>query len=540
MTEREWAECSDPDRMLEFLYSCSSSERKFSQFAVACCRRIWYLIIDNRSRRGVDIAERFINASVTGQEWQGILQAAKEVVREARERASTEPTDALRTAAASAYAAYSAIGGDSVFEAARYAAESLANQVGTRFDGLWTTAFQAERTVQCDLLRDLFGSPYYTATIDPSWRSWKDGELVRTVEGIDNEGRFDALPHLAETLARAGCQDEEILAHCRQYRPHIRGCWVVDALLGKEPPIRIGLNSQQAWLTCPDPNPLLAFLKHRGSDRKWRLFAIACCRRISPLITDFRSRQAVEVAEQFANGHAGMEELTYAHAAADAAADKAGLVEWDAEAEANFCHTEKHSRVAAISYAAEAAASVCRQLGEPDSELECGWFYARLAVAQLAQSETVALFAKATNDAAIYALAVAKKAEVAEASHQADVLRDIFGHLFGPMTNCSAWLPFADPYLCGSPNPSSTPVRRCLLPSPLAPLLNTAWLQWNDGTVRKMAQAIYEEAAFDRLPILADALEEAGCTEANILLHCRAGGEHVRGCWVIDMLMGKE
>ena len=70
--------------------------------------------------------------------------------------------------------------------------------------------------------------------------------------------------------------------------------------------------------------------------------------------------------------------------------------------------------------------------------------------------------------------------------------------------------------------------------------LNTAWLAWNDGTIPKLAQAIYDERAFDRLPVLADALEEAGCDNADILAHCRQPGEHVRGCWVVDLLLGKE
>jgi hypothetical protein len=57
---------------------------------------------------------------------------------------------------------------------------------------------------------------------------------------------------------------------------------------------------------------------------------------------------------------------------------------------------------------------------------------------------------------------------------------------------------------------------------------------------RKLAQAIYEERAFDRLAILADALEEAGCTDAEVLAHCRGGGEHVLGCWVVDCILGKK
>jgi hypothetical protein len=61
-------------------------------------------------------------------------------------------------------------------------------------------------------------------------------------------------------------------------------------------------------------------------------------------------------------------------------------------------------------------------------------------------------------------------------------------------------------------------------------------LAWNNGTVVKMAQAIYEEHAFGRMPVLADALEEAGCDSPDILTHCRNGAEHARGCWVIDLL----
>jgi hypothetical protein len=66
-----------------------------------------------------------------------------------------------------------------------------------------------------------------------------------------------------------------------------------------------------------------------------------------------------------------------------------------------------------------------------------------------------------------------------------------------------------------------------------------SWLAWDGGTVPRLAQAIYAGRAFDRLPILADALEEAGCTDADLLGHCRGPGPHVRGCWVMDRLLGK-
>ncbi len=81
------------------------------------------------------------------------------------------------------------------------------------------------------------------------------------------------------------------------------------------------------------------------------------------------------------------------------------------------------------------------------------------------------------------------------------LLRDIFGNPFRPVVADSAWL---------------TP------------------------TVQSIAAAIYADRAFDRLPILAYALEEVGCTNADVLLHCRQPAEHVRGCWVVDLVLGKE
>jgi hypothetical protein len=64
-------------------------------------------------------------------------------------------------------------------------------------------------------------------------------------------------------------------------------------------------------------------------------------------------------------------------------------------------------------------------------------------------------------------------------------------------------------------------------------------LAWNGGTVVRLAEAIYEERSFERLPIFADALEEAGCTDHAILDHCRQDQHHARGCWVLDLILGK-
>jgi hypothetical protein len=72
------------------------------------------------------------------------------------------------------------------------------------------------------------------------------------------------------------------------------------------------------------------------------------------------------------------------------------------------------------------------------------------------------------------------------------------------------------------------------------PARDGLWLTWNGGAVVKLAQAIYNDRAFDNLSILADALEDAGCTNRHMLDHYRQSGEHARGCWVVDLLLEKQ
>jgi hypothetical protein len=221
--------------------------------------------------------------------------------------------------------------------------------------------------------------------------------------------------------------------------------------------------TEQEWLECTDPQKMLAFLRGKASDRTLRLFACACCRRIWHSLTDERSRRAVEVAEQFADGAATDEELDAAGAAAEAAMYHAAAAVYAVGDAGN---------VAML--AADAAIGAARRAAG-------GAHLAARSAAALAGEHAMA----------------AKKA-------QCELLRDI----------------------------SSNPFR----PSPALP---SAALAWSGGTVRRIAQAIYDDRAFDRLPVLADALEEAGCTDSELLGHCRGPGPHCRGCWAVDALLGK-
>ena len=111
----------------------------------------------------------------------------------------------------------------------------------------------------------------------------------------------------------------------------------------------------------------------------------------------------------------------------------------------------------------------------------------------------------------------------------AALLRDIFGNPFRPIV----WDRRADAaftMMCRKPSSD------CRHPKMV---LSRTMLRWNNGTVPKLAQAIYDKRSFDEMPILADALEEAGCADEEMLLHLRGPGPHVRGCFVLDLLLGK-
>jgi hypothetical protein len=84
--------------------------------------------------------------------------------------------------------------------------------------------------IQARFLRDIFGNPFRTVAIDPSWLT---STVVSLAEGIYTDRAFDRLTILADALQDAGCDDPDILDHCRGPGPHVRGCWVVDLVLGK-------------------------------------------------------------------------------------------------------------------------------------------------------------------------------------------------------------------------------------------------------------------------------------------------------------------
>jgi hypothetical protein len=227
---------------------------------------------------------------------------------------------------------------------------------------------------------------------------------------------------------------------------------------------RVTVVTEAEWLACTDTGPMVVFLRGKATDRKWWLFACACCRRVWHLLSDERSRRAVDVAERYADGKAGTRDKEAACAAASDAVEVVRAAYADVYEASR--HEGYHACLAGL-YAAQTAYPACLYSAAQASEA------ASLPRGGAAWAEPAAM-------------------GVVEAAH-CQVLRDIFGLLpFRPIT------------------------------------LDRAWLTWHDGLLVSMAQQMYDSRDFSDLPILADALEEAGCSNQNILAHCRSGGESIQ------------
>jgi hypothetical protein len=235
---------------------------------------------------------------------------------------------------------------------------------------------------------------------------------------------------------------------------------------------------------------MLLELRPKKSPRKWstrkaRLFSVACCRRIWHLLDSPADRQAIEIAEEVADKKKRLTDLRVCHEAAsiiDLGAEPDPLVSglgWSYRGDPkwDFCYGLWVSPAGRRVCRVARWASMPTPWGSPEST---------------ANDARVLLSFRAGLDAA-----------KTEERAQCGLLRDIVG-------------------------------------PPILPAVQGAWLSYNSGVVKGLAVAIYEERAFDRLPILADALEEAGCSDEFLLGHLREPAFHSRGCWSLDLILGKK
>jgi hypothetical protein len=228
---------------------------------------------------------------------------------------------------------------------------------------------------------------------------------------------------------------------------------------------------------------MLDFFQRDDADPRLRLFACACVRRVWHLVPDPRSRAAVEAVEQ----RPGAEVYPPAvrAAAGDAAAEIFEIIPVPGGPDAMMDQARHAAATAASGVVTETA-------------------FGFISPADIANA-TVGLTVEAVKYAARAAGNAGRREMKAERVAQSRLLRDI------------VFNPFRSP-----------------------PAVEAAWLAWNGGAVANLARAIRDERAYDRLPLLADALEDAGCHDADLLGHCRSGQEHALGCWAVDLLLCKE
>lgn len=229
MTEQEWVNSTDPNPMLEWLWN-KPGNRKLRLFAAACCRHVWNRITDPTGRQAIESVEQFAEGKIAAEEMEHARQqhhssGAWRVQRNAANAVSEACAIGVKDTAA----LVSAVG------AAKYAAHAHTDKLeggATSYkDPSWRPLWDSARKAQAGLVLDIFGNPFRPVTLDPTWLTTTVKHLA---EAIYADRAFERLPILADALEDAGCTNADILNHCREPGVHVRGCWVVDLLLGKE------------------------------------------------------------------------------------------------------------------------------------------------------------------------------------------------------------------------------------------------------------------------------------------------------------------
>lgn len=218
MREREWHRCKQPGKMLHLLVPHQgrpkTTERKLWLFGCHCVRRIWDRVTDERSRVGVEMAERYADGQATFEELNAAWQASGRAWREVFDSGDETAT---RIAAAAAWAAFSQVEKCGIVDRRSHAA--MAADCAARVAGGEETAVQAE------LLRHLVGNPFRSYSAPTPW-PLTVVQLAQTLYA----GQDGRLP-LSDALEEAG--RAELARHFRDEPVHPRGCWLLDILLGK-------------------------------------------------------------------------------------------------------------------------------------------------------------------------------------------------------------------------------------------------------------------------------------------------------------------
>ena len=244
MTEKQWLKGRDPGQMLDYLKP-DDTGRKTRLFKCACCYLMWPLLTDERSREGVQVAERFADGTATEKELKRAIADVKEATGliERRRRGKNVSVGlfwARKGAASLALDTTTNTGfwASGIVRWIRHPAEGGAAKPDPTFppSPVPLPASVKHRPEMyhwlARLVRDVFGNPFRPVSFSPAWRTDTAITLARQMY---ESREFGAMPILADALQDAGCDNDDILNHCRDTKlPHVRGCWVIDLVLGKE------------------------------------------------------------------------------------------------------------------------------------------------------------------------------------------------------------------------------------------------------------------------------------------------------------------
>ncbi|VTR96326.1 Uncharacterized protein OS=Sorangium cellulosum (strain So ce56) GN=sce5710 PE=4 SV=1 [Gemmata massiliana] len=223
MTEAEWLACEDLDRRLTFLCG-KETQRKLRLFGIACCRGTVDEITHRRNQPALALAERFADGFATQSE------RRKQYALLTSDAGDYAP-DVCVVSVLHRHASFAAREASYwALVVAGVVADNLVRTQDERPPAIqWAHAQEAAR--QTDLIRDIFGNPFRPVTFSPDWGT---STAVALASQMYESRDFGAMPILADALQDAGCDNTDVLDHCRDPGPHVRGCWVVDLVLGKE------------------------------------------------------------------------------------------------------------------------------------------------------------------------------------------------------------------------------------------------------------------------------------------------------------------
>jgi hypothetical protein len=195
-----------------------AQRRKWVLFNCACCRRIW----DNLPepcRAYVEAVERYADRRVKKKDLDPLRQAVQQSLWDA----------AVGNQRVFGALAVTTVTNTSLNTGWRAASAAAQSATGKRSPA----AHRKERLHQADLLREIVGNPFRPLRLEPGWLTANDNAVRNLATAIDEEGAFDRLPLLGDALEDAGCAEPALLGHCRRPGTHVRGCWVVDLVLGR-------------------------------------------------------------------------------------------------------------------------------------------------------------------------------------------------------------------------------------------------------------------------------------------------------------------